>query len=831
MNATGGGYGAGYRPLAGAILCCTSIAPEQRTQLAHMGAEMGATIKLDLTSDVTHLIVGNTDSAKYRYVAKSRNDVKVLLPTWLEALREIWLQGTDDLDIAALEDEYRLPTFFGLKICLTGFDNPEQRKHVQETVDKNGAEYHGDLTKAVTHLIAAHPTGKKYEHALNWRLKIVSIEWFEQSLARGMVLDENLFNPTLPAEQRGKGAWDCRQITSPRLGKRTRDGEHSQALNLFRRKLRRSASTKMGSQSEALWAGITAASVGMQHDDEDDWTETSIAKQDDTRASTPNTHATDAAIPADGASIDAESADIHERPRHPTKLQTGSRQAKDGLFEGRIVCPHGFDEDKTRILHNYLESLGARVLHTHDVNNSSSDDLRHGFLVVPHDAQADLTDFSDRAGSLLNLVSNWWVERCLHTKRLVDPADSVLNRPFEKLSIAGFSGMIVNSTGFAGIDLLHVTKAVTLMGATYDELLSAKTSVMISSTSTPNVQKLKFATEKRIPAVTASWLWDCISHGTLQPFMAYQLNGTDLHAPQKLDPKPRASVDTSAEPIREQVRNVSRHRKDPSANGITKSLQPPKQRALELAPSANVTPEIADHSLTRIDDDTSVHVLDQEEQDVGGYDGHASLPLQDISANSPRRPSTESLNSKSVSRQRSSSAESLIRAAPAPPAKRIDKNSPLEATVLTSHLAAPADSEPPKPQLTAEKHEEKDYSDILAKLRANRKAAPYPAERADGKRPRRQLGRANSTRSNQSTAELSSGNMGLDDDDEDTVLIEEYQPSQELGWDSPGAAKAREQMIRRLGGTLKEKSVPVQGIGIVKDVGGDSMGRSTRRRG
>jgi DNA replication regulator DPB11 len=84
---------------------------------------MGAAIKLDLTSDVTHLIVGSINSAKYRYVAKSRDDVKVLLPEWLEALREAWMEGTDDLDIAGLEKDHRVPTFYGLKICLTGFDN------------------------------------------------------------------------------------------------------------------------------------------------------------------------------------------------------------------------------------------------------------------------------------------------------------------------------------------------------------------------------------------------------------------------------------------------------------------------------------------------------------------------------------------------------------------------------------------------------------------------------------------------------------------------------------------------------------------------------------
>ena len=83
---------------------------------------MGAAHKLDLTSDVTHLIVGDTDTPKYKYVARERPDVKVLMPDWIEAVRDVWMQG-GETDVEALEAEYRLPTFAGLKICLTGFED------------------------------------------------------------------------------------------------------------------------------------------------------------------------------------------------------------------------------------------------------------------------------------------------------------------------------------------------------------------------------------------------------------------------------------------------------------------------------------------------------------------------------------------------------------------------------------------------------------------------------------------------------------------------------------------------------------------------------------
>lgn len=110
------------KPLRGAVLCCTSILPEQRATIAEIAKQMGAEHKLDLTSDVTHLIVGGVDTPKYRYVAREREDVKVLRPEWVEAVRQAWMHA-EELDLAALEKQYQLLTFTGLAICLTGFDN------------------------------------------------------------------------------------------------------------------------------------------------------------------------------------------------------------------------------------------------------------------------------------------------------------------------------------------------------------------------------------------------------------------------------------------------------------------------------------------------------------------------------------------------------------------------------------------------------------------------------------------------------------------------------------------------------------------------------------
>ena len=87
-----------------------------------MAAQMGAIHKLDLTSDVTHLIVGDTDTPKYKFVAKERPDVKCVMAGWIEAVRASWMEG-GTINVEELEKEHRLPTLTGLKLCVTGFDD------------------------------------------------------------------------------------------------------------------------------------------------------------------------------------------------------------------------------------------------------------------------------------------------------------------------------------------------------------------------------------------------------------------------------------------------------------------------------------------------------------------------------------------------------------------------------------------------------------------------------------------------------------------------------------------------------------------------------------
>jgi DNA replication regulator DPB11 len=388
---------------------------------------MGADHKYDLTSDVTHLVVGGLDTSKYKYVAKERPDVKVVLPAFVEAVKESWMKG-GGTDVEALELEFRLPTLHNLNICVTGFEN-QKREEIIAFVNQHGAEYHGDLTKKCTHLIAAVTRGSKYDHARKWGITIVGQEWLVDSVERGMILDEKLYDPTLAPEERGRDAWRQQTVETVKLGKRQREVEKAAEAASNKRKLRRTMSAKLGDQHGAIWADIASAtaSAGSAKAPQEEWPaqeQDSVLENIDLR---------------DGA--DTTPDPTIEPLRKPVALTDVSNLLNPttqsrGLFGGSLVYVHGFNTTKEHILTDHLESHGARV-GTRPDQLTELEDVENGFLVVPHDvAENQIPPIPSRAVKLQR-VTEWWVESCIMRKSLVDPALNPLCRPFAQLAIEG----------------------------------------------------------------------------------------------------------------------------------------------------------------------------------------------------------------------------------------------------------------------------------------------------------------------------------------------------------------------------------------------------------
>lgn len=87
---------------------------------------MGALHRHDLTSDVTHLIVGDPNTPKYKYVAKHRSDVKVVVAAWVDEIHEKWIAG-EDVKVLDYEEKYRFPVFSGMRISVTNISDGTNR--------------------------------------------------------------------------------------------------------------------------------------------------------------------------------------------------------------------------------------------------------------------------------------------------------------------------------------------------------------------------------------------------------------------------------------------------------------------------------------------------------------------------------------------------------------------------------------------------------------------------------------------------------------------------------------------------------------------------------
>lgn len=760
--------------------------------------EMGAVTKLDLTSDVTHLIVGSTDTPKYKYVARERPDIKVLLPSWLHAVRECWMQG-EDVHIAKYEQEHRLPTFWTLKICVTGFNDLQERNDIAESIAANGASYHGDLTKGVSHLIAAAPQGMKYEFAVQWGIKIVTIEWFQQSLQRGMMLEESLFNPMLSPEERGKGATKTVKTEDQersRLGKRKSD----QGPNAFKgaeskRKLRRTASSKLESQSSGIWAdmGNADASQPKANTEWDDGPTTFTNFRETLSESRKDSYREEA---CNGAQ---------------TTTQTDAQPVQNGsesIFHGYNLAICGFDSRKTSILRKHVEANGGTILQFCDLVNSRNQPP-NTLCIAPHEKTID--EFRDgfeqqKADLDIQVVSDLWVEKCIFSKHLVDADSTPFCRPLKTRKISTLTHMIITPTSFSGIDLLHFSKAVKLVGLGYDETLRGTTGVLVcGNSSIPNAVKLRFAVENRIPVVKAEWFWRCLESGSAEPMDSYLITShANQHSTLKNSSKkhvPRRGP-IKDDPNKQNADSSSLHRRS-SANGRS-----------VLPPNPGTPREVNQRS---------------QEHNPAATSSHRSQPLRELSDkdSNSQRPSQKTTP---TPKQDKLENDDLPHAQP-PISFMSHDDEPFEAPPAPTNPTE-AECKQQKPSGTQQSRDA--LNDAIAHLRAHKNSTTNP-DGSPRHRRHRPLGRAPSNPSSLGSRQHSMNTMPTphDEDDEDDTVIKEKAaplPSQALMYEHAESKLVRETLMRSGSGIDAVESdglKRVESVGTVKDIASVSKTKTT----
>jgi len=709
---------------------------------------MGAEHTLDLTSDVTHLLVGDTDSKKYQYVAKEREDVKVLKPEWVQAVREIWM-ADHPLDLNALDAQYRVPTLFGLKICITGFEDLAFRNGLAQDIQKNGGIYTGDLTKDATHLIAAAPAGKKFEYATLWQVKVVSVKWYKDTLDRGMQLDESLYHPAMQPEQQGIGAWNRQGPISPKLGKRAKQ---DQPVVEPSRKLRRTASTRFNSQHENMWNDI-------------------VGNNDPTRDVTESGE--EVFQPAKPTfTTRTEQVGTGDTPRAPLRVpKTGNRTA--GILDGKHFSTKGFDGQRRTLLYNALAGLGAVV---HDSVSQMSEqpglDPQNQFLVVPYTTDPNILTLLAQRCPNVALVTELWVEWCITVKQYVVPEQYVLGRPVSPAMLPAVSKLVVNATGFHQVQTMHIAKIVSRLGARYQETFTPQTTVLVCNSANVNPQKLVRAQSWRVPIVTEKWLEQFARNGRLPSFEPFKVG---QH--QKTDIDPAISIhDRSVQQPNEPVTAERQAEAFNAPNdGITSCNAPDGAIQTKQTPSASIpdSHRAFDAETNNSPEDSTNDGNNQQAEEVGKNAVQDVLrekpsktgPLQEISANIPAK--KQSPIKKKLFRAfdgHSSILDDTL------PFEQEDLDEPEVVTggnenesavsIVDSRLGAES-----QPEMLSEKEKQnellKEFFEVKAAAAA--KAAEVNQQRPRQSRTKKLLGRALSNLSNSSRTSNETGNKNSKD--------------------------------------------------------------------
>lgn len=470
-----------------------------QTDIAQKVSELGGVHKYDLTPDVTHLVVGDYDTPKYRHVARERSDIKAMDAAWIEEMSELW-KNDDDIDYVALEAKHQLKPLEtcgvepssqeddsaaargSLFICLTGFG--DQRDEIAEKIRESGGRHTGDLTRRCSHLIVSKPEGKKFNAAKAWNIYTVTLDWLLQSIERGLILEEKKFDPMLAPEEQGVDAWIKRDLKRATLGKRSRSAiANGGGAEDGVRKLRKTASMKLNSQRNNLWGDILGRSGSREY---------SFAKEETTGE---------------------QMGDI------PTQPGLTLLKEDQGVFSNCTFVVHGFGSQRTSVLEQTIVTLSGSVvssLHDPAIATKPENPDTYLFLIVPQASQPDT--HPQIPHDSIHVITEYYIENCLHTKRFFSPNEQVLGRPFPLFPIPGFSDLTICSAAFTGIELNQVARSIVQLGARFEEEFRRTTSVLVcKSLDAMRKEKLRCALDWGVPIVTGDWLWECISTGYVCP--------------------------------------------------------------------------------------------------------------------------------------------------------------------------------------------------------------------------------------------------------------------------------------------------------------------------
>lgn len=579
-----------------------------------------------------------------------------------------------------------------------------ERQRIIDTIKSHGGSYTGDLSRQVTHLIVCRPEGKKYLAARNWGLHVVGLRWVYDCVERGMILDEKAYDPLLPEEDIGQGAWNRKASANRRisLGKRQREAAAKQEQG--RRKLRKTASMKLNSQRDNMWGEILG--------------QPSVDQSASHHAEEPTQPLPSDSALRSNASISriSESVDMG-RSRSPF---VSAENRGDTTFASCCLYAFGFPPRQTEVLVNTVSSLGGIVVGSL-ADITTPEGMIRRFVIVPQNADQKSLPIPPDG---VDLITECFIERCLHRKALLDPKDHVIGRPFPVFPIEGFEKLSICTAGFTDVDLLQVHKTIRQLGARFEERFNAESSLLLcASLGAVRKQKLDLALLWSVPVIKAEWLWACISQGkrlSTKPFLFSELKekaSTERAATSKPLSRSKSTSDMSKKLT---PKSLPERTEKPGRA----SLPGPDMSAFDPTPLVSTEPPLS-------------HARPSERHDSNAATEFETAPTHQLSQRPASRPSSRNdarpLGEKSASELNKPSAKETPPCPARKPLARVRSEVCDSEADVDEGLDTPNDDATPQPAARSEPDHDRDAAAAAAEPEEHRiqreKAARAEAER------------------------------------------------------------------------------------------------------
>ncbi|KAJ1345141.1 hypothetical protein BSLG_000656 [Batrachochytrium salamandrivorans] len=473
--------------LKGFVVCVSGLSEPDRNLVERRVVELGGQFTGCFTTHVTHLISSSTSTEKYRVALDL--GVPIISPPWVSCL-----ESSDDIEPF---ENYLLPPFKGILVCVSGFPT-EVRHEIEQRVMELGGAFTLVLSKDCTHLICISPSGRKYEFAREWQLEIVSTEWLNECCKqRGRVMEAGY--RISPSGQSGllDGADDASSSYLERCHIFFGDGFDSDVLD-YARKIVRDGGGNMSRTCDGLVSHYLISSDLPTEIDRKRIAGLSQQIQVLNYKWLGDCHLKKILQPVDAYLFRGDDPE----PLIGLKPNT-LRQKKETSFSFSTFAIHGFEDTQIRAMTTLISKYGGCIRSKETA----------AYIIVP---------FTNRSKKSLNfkgtstgcLVTEYWFEASIEQNILLSPDSSVLYRPSMRTFPLRVSNMRIGITGYELSERFHLTRAIKLMGSTFCEKFSKSCHILVCHP-TLGVGSAKFLKSKewKVKVVDGSWVLSCLAEG------------------------------------------------------------------------------------------------------------------------------------------------------------------------------------------------------------------------------------------------------------------------------------------------------------------------------